>query len=125
MGKPLTTPNPMPNQPKAEATPRPWTFNRVKTSSGQCFKLGSPDQVNGHYGAICIYDDSTSLNPRKRGNAEADAALIVKAVNEYDALNAVAEAAKGLKANIPDFDCIKGIPALWDALAALATLRKQ
>lgn len=78
----------------AKATPRPWVFKVVPTSIGRCFKIGSETQVNDVHGSICLYDDSTSFNPRSHEQAESDAALIVKAVNEYEALNAVAEAAE-------------------------------
>lgn len=82
--------------PIDKATPRPWVFKVVPTSIGRCFKIGSEAQVNEPHGPICLYDDCTSLNPRSHEQAEADAALIVRAVNLFEAHEAVAEALKGL-----------------------------
>jgi len=113
-----------------KATARPWTSKRVKTSIGYCFKIGSLEQVSGDYGAICLYDDQTSHNPRKNGQAEADTALIVKAVNEWDAHEAVVEAAKEYIGLVPkkcghEFDCVCSGDNLSIALKSLDALRAK
>ncbi len=69
---------------KAEHTKTPWEVKRVATSMGYCYKVGSPDMANGPYGAICLYDDNTTLNPHSEGVQEANADFIVKACNSYD-----------------------------------------
>lgn len=65
-------------------TPIPWIFKKVKTSNGYCYKIGSPDMVAGSYGAICAYDDATTLNPHAEGVQQANAEFIVKVCNSYE-----------------------------------------
>jgi len=122
----------MKNTEHCKATARPWVVKRIPTSAGQCFKVGSPEMVEASHGGICLYDDSTSLNPHKAGEQEANAALIVRAVNEYDALQQVAVAALvmyrelGQRLSPAAFnDLSEGAKtALHDALSNLKGIRK-
>lgn len=111
-----------------KATPRPWTA-----------KLGLYDHANDGSRPIMRYEEDNgrrlavvdSIAPRTRKTAydapdperDANAALIVQAVNEYDVLNAVADAASHPSLSMEGLS----IPAdnLRKALAALATLRQK
>jgi hypothetical protein len=67
-------------------TPIPWEYIAVQTSIGVCFKIGSREILAGDHGGACLYDDRTALNPHKAGEQEANAALIVEAVNNHEKL---------------------------------------
>ncbi len=71
---------------KAKHTPTPWISGCVKTSIGRCFKIGAEKIIDCGHGAMCLYDDETSLNPLSHDEIEANAAFIVRAVNNHDAL---------------------------------------
>ena len=110
-----------------KATPRPWVFEKVQISIGYCFKIGSAEQVKTPHGPICIYGDRTSLNPRKEGQAEADAQLICDAVNERELVLAVVEAAKGVLEAVgaSQHESITGVLGMGKAVAALDAYRAQ
>lgn len=79
------------NQPKDESTPRPW-----QQTGGEVRSLDR----GGRLIAACDIGIQT-----KREEDAANAALIVSAVNQFDALRAVAEAAKALLwPNVPSGD---------------------
>jgi hypothetical protein len=67
-----------------EHTPTPWTIEEVKTSCGRCFKIGSPEMLNGEGKPtyVCVYDDYG----RGDNQQQANAAFIVEAVNGREAL---------------------------------------
>lgn len=95
-------------KPQATATPRPWAADKWATGWTVC----APD---AHY-SICHLEDCN--------NAEANAALIVEAVNQHDALVAVAEAAsKLLGAFSYRVSAVQESRELNAALAALESVR--
>lgn len=68
-------------------TPGPWTMRTVSTSAGVCHRVypeawGDPPS----HGAICLYDDQTSLNPHPDGEQIANARLIAAAPEMLEAL---------------------------------------
>lgn len=79
------------NTPIDEATPRPWKFDQANNGL-IAFRIAG----NGFILAD-VFFKNTSEYAVSRDEAEANAALIVQAVNQYAALKAVAEAAEELK----------------------------
>ena len=122
-----------------KATPRPWTLHEGQWADhsddgGGGFHVRMPG-FEDHGGPSARYFDyAGNAYPEDADytEAEANAALIVAAVNEYDALKAVEAAARRLKAE-RDIDAAMGAnddalevadAALDLALAALDAIRK-
>lgn len=59
------------------ATQGEWKAKCVKTSIGRCWKINSATHLDDDYGATCLYDSDTSLNPKSSEEIKANAALIV------------------------------------------------
>ena len=105
-----------------KATPRPWHVRNYPTHDdcGQHFGIYGPP-----------HSDGEDCAPLMRTSREENAELVVKAVNEYEALNAVAEASKGVGCGCSvkerdsghRSDCEVG-PLLL-ALERLVTIRKE
>lgn len=90
-----------------KATPRPWKTH--------CRFIRGKDSI--------VADCQRSQNP------DSDASLIVRAVNEYDALCAVAEAVKGIESMFDNDNALlaayaEEIKLVHKSLSQLATLRK-
>lgn len=87
----LNTELPMTTQTQDKATPRPWSFapagSNMRDNYNQSFAIAQWPVRNLIAG---LFDDVQGGTE----TAKANAALIVRAVNEYDALCSVAEAAK-------------------------------
>lgn len=100
----------------SKATARPWHSKYYPTNDdqGQHFGVYGP----GH-------QDGEDYAPLMRTSREENANLVVKAVNEYEALRAVEEAAKDLCENIFE----RGIHDNWKrvsaALSVIEAIRKE
>lgn len=57
-------------------TPGPWSVICAPTQIGVCWKVGPAAIIAGSHGAICLYDDYTTLNPLGSDAIEANARLI-------------------------------------------------
>lgn len=104
------------------ATPRPWYVVGLPWNNGEPWiQAESEDPHAGRY--VCEFD-SGSIADMDQENLDADAALIVAAVNEYEALNEVAEAAEPMVEpfHVATLDEIRTMRA---ALARLSAVRTE
>ncbi len=66
----------------ADHTPTPWVSEEVRTQVGRAFRIGASEMLKAGKGCCIIYDDYGHGENERSANA----ALIVKAVNNHDAL---------------------------------------
>lgn len=112
-----------------KATPRPWGMETVPTQIGHCHKIGPfPSRGARDRTYACVYADGIPAGGPIHEELEANARLIVVAVNAYEAHQRAAEA---LRAIIYASDQCMGHRACnhdmtpWqEARAALAELDK-
>jgi len=109
----------------SKATARPWATDiDVETFDGAQMEIATifVNHGSGQGGEICAFrhdpDDGLDNNSEEQ---RANAHLIVLAVNQYDALVAVAEAAENVTKRGVAF---QDLTALWNALRKLATARE-
>ena len=78
----------------AEHMQLPWIVKKIETTCGHCYKIGPQDIVEASHGAICLYDDNTSLNPHGEAVIQATAEFICRACNCHDELIAALKQAE-------------------------------
>lgn len=67
----------------------PWEIIRHKTQIGECFRVGNKAVMTEGHGGCLLYNDSTSLNPHRPGEQEANATLISAAPDMYAVLKSM------------------------------------
>lgn len=104
-------------QESEQATARPWDCDPANLCIYGTGKKGNTIRL-----ADCTPAEDDERNFRD-GEPDANLAMIVRAVNEYDALKAVAEAARSFQATIPlATSSATQLAARQDLSAALASL---
>lgn len=70
-------------------TPGPWVAVEHPSQIGRVFCIGRAERIEKGHGYLVLYDDQTTLNPQRNGEAEATAKLVACAPEMGEMLSSI------------------------------------